>query len=408
MRWTENEYLQHLEQQKKNAQGKKASQQKPPQTPQKQKNATTKVNNVNVSKKTKNQGKIKTPSPEDLNLEEALSSLGLSAKILPKKTNTDTKKEKSKSKSKTKNAAKSPGSPKKRQGIDVAPIIQSLTTCVPQSMWGKDWLAINLDGARVLTTNDLFSILQYRKWEVFRYKKKCRELISRAIKNGPTNTNTPKPFFDGPTRLTLLRVGTNEMDNDSVPVAFKYFIDAVKKEKMNDKRFDRNAFIIDDDNPDIIVEIKTVQGKGEPRLGLLFERLPEEWKKKTVPSWKEWVNGHVGLEKAKGVISEPVLATKITNIQSPTKKVAKKAIKKDVKQAQGKTTKQVAKKVAEKVAKKAGQKPKQQKSKTKKKATPNPVSIQKKANQEKPRKTPVQKSPSNAPNKKQNETKKPE
>lgn len=164
---------------------------------------------------------------------------------------------------------------KKRQGISTAPIFKSLENSSPTSKWGNDWLAVGIDGGRILTYNEMFSILQYRKYEAFRYKKICREVISRAIKN---NDNKEKmPYFDGPTKLTLIRVGKKEMDLDSLPVVFKYFIDSLKREG-----------IIDDDNPNTIVDIDSIQGIGEWRLGLKLERI-DDWKKEKVPTWNDLI-----------------------------------------------------------------------------------------------------------------------
>lgn len=175
---------------------------------------------------------------------------------------------------------------KKKRGVETAPIFQSLVTSNAVSAWGEDWLAIDMPGARVLTYNEMFSILQYRKFEAFRYKKLCRELIRRAIKN--TTSTTESPFFNGPTRLTLLRVGTREMDRDALPVVFKYFLDTLKREKKH-KEGEENPNIIDDDNPNIIVDIVTLQDKGEPRLAMMLEKIPD-WNKSKAPSWNDWMN----------------------------------------------------------------------------------------------------------------------
>ncbi len=162
---------------------------------------------------------------------------------------------------------------KKRQGVSTAPIFKSLDTALPVCKWNSDTITMDVPGGRILTYSELYSILQYRKYEAFRYKKICRGVIQRAL-NTP-NTET-KPFFDGPTRLTLLRIGAKEMDLDALPIVFKYFLDCFKSEG-----------IIADDNPNIIVDIRLIQGKGEPRLGMKLERI-QDWEKPEIPTQTTW------------------------------------------------------------------------------------------------------------------------
>lgn len=164
--------------------------------------------------------------------------------------------------------------PKKRQGVSTAPIFKSLDTALPVCHWDHQSIKMDVPGARILTYNELYSILQYRKHEAFRYKKICRGVIQRALN---TPNTMPKPFFDGPTRLTLLRIGTKEMDLDALPIVFKYFLDCFKSEG-----------IIADDNPNIIVDIQLIQGKGEPRLGMKLERI-DDWIKPSIPSQNDWL-----------------------------------------------------------------------------------------------------------------------
>lgn len=162
---------------------------------------------------------------------------------------------------------------KKRQGVSTAPIFKSLDTALPVCKWNSDTITMDVPGGRILTYNELYSILQYRKYEAFRYKKICRGVIQRAL-----NTPNPeaKPFFDSPTRLTLLRIGAKEMDLDALPIVFKYFLDCFKSEG-----------IIADDNPNIIVDIRLIQGKGEPRLGMKLERI-KDWAKPPIPTQTTW------------------------------------------------------------------------------------------------------------------------
>ena len=164
---------------------------------------------------------------------------------------------------------------KKRRGVSTAPIFQSLRQAAGMCTWTQDSLAINIVGGRVLTYNELFSILQFRKHESFRYKTLCRDVVEKCLAV-PEHTVGPRPFFNGPTRLVIVREAAKEMDRDALAIVFKYFLDAFKAQG-----------VIDDDNPNIIVDIQTHQRVGPPRLAMRLERLTD-WVAPAVPQWSEW------------------------------------------------------------------------------------------------------------------------
>lgn len=207
---------------------------------------------------------------ENSALSAALANLGLKERLAQ-----PNKRSRKKSDEPAASEATVEKTPKKRKGVTTAPIFKSLDTALPICRWNADSISMDVPGGRILTYNELYSILQYRKHEAFRYKKICRGVIQRAL-NTP-NTDD-KPFFDGPTRLTLLRIGAKEMDLDALPIVFKYFLDCFKSEG-----------IIADDNPNIIVDIRLIQGKGEPRLGMKLERI-SDWNKPSIPSQSEWLD----------------------------------------------------------------------------------------------------------------------
>lgn len=154
---------------------------------------------------------------------------------------------------------------KKRQGVDVKPIIQSIvdsTTSVDLSYHPQGFiLSVWFEGARLLTVNELFAIMQYRKFEVYKYKAEWKRRIN-TILDVLHQQGMTKPIFDGPTRLYLYRRGAKAIDLDSFQTAFKYAIDGL-----------RVAGLISDDNPNIIVETVPIQQMGEPAIGMRLERL---------------------------------------------------------------------------------------------------------------------------------------
>jgi hypothetical protein len=122
-------------------------------------------------------------------------------------------------------------------------------------------LSLWFDGARLLTVNQLILLLKKHWSSTIPYKKLCRKMVKRALEGLPE----APPVFDGPTRLWLYRRGKNLVDLDSLPTMFKYAIDSLRAQG-----------VISDDNPQIIVEIKVVQEKGLPALGMRLERL-KDW-----------------------------------------------------------------------------------------------------------------------------------
>jgi len=169
-----------------------------------------------------------------------------------------------------------PTKPKKRRGVETKPIFDSLANTPARCRWGEDWIALDFPGGRALSYNELYSILQFRKYEAFRFKKICRQAVQRALDNPDQVAGCKRPFFDAPTRLTLLRVGAKGMDREALTVIFKYFTDTLKREG-----------VIEDDNPEIIVDVQTIQGQGEPRLAMKLERV-YNWTPPPVPRWSDW------------------------------------------------------------------------------------------------------------------------
>jgi hypothetical protein len=168
-----------------------------------------------------------------------------------------------------------PGKPKKRRGISVRPIMDSLkepvmTVSCGQMPSGAHVFSVWLEGARVLTINELISIYQYRKFETYAYKNRWKELMQKAV-DQLLLTDRP-PFFESRTRLVLYRRGTRLIDLDSLPAVFKYATDGLKK-----------AGLIAEDNPNVIVEVVPVQEKGTPAIGLRLEEMPD-W----TPPLQDW------------------------------------------------------------------------------------------------------------------------
>lgn len=166
---------------------------------------------------------------------------------------------------------------KKRRAQESAPILQSLRHCLPKVKVEKGELpilSIWMDGARVFTINDIFQILQYRKYEIMNYKKAWKSLIHRSILLIPIQD---RPHFKGPVRIELVRRGKKRLDDDATRIVFKHAIDALVKEK-----------ILLDDNPNVVVETKAWDYQGKIGLGIRLVALAEYPKKEEINPEKDW------------------------------------------------------------------------------------------------------------------------
>lgn len=167
---------------------------------------------------------------------------------------------------------------KKKKGTDVNIIISSLKnssiTTLTSNEKGSEKICIWFSGARVLTLNQIFAILEKRPYEVFKYKKVWQECINNAIMTIPLDQ---RPYFNKTTRLTLFRRGTRLIDMDGFPTAFKYCIDAL-----------RYSGILSEDNPNIISEIIPIQQKGATSIGIMLESIDYEDEKEQENIYFNW------------------------------------------------------------------------------------------------------------------------
>jgi len=168
---------------------------------------------------------------------------------------------------------------KKRQGVKVDPILNSLRSCKISASSSADHVALQFEGARLLTVNELFAILQFRKFQTFGYKKLWHQLVKKSV-----GLLVEKPFFTENVKLILYRRGKKLVDLDSVPVMFKYAIDALRKEGL-----------IEDDNPTVVVSVEIIQEKGEPSVGIRLERVKRS-QMDPGEAWTKWLS--VSLDSA--------------------------------------------------------------------------------------------------------------
>ncbi len=182
-----------------------------------------------------------------------------------------------------------PGSkPKKRSlGIEVQPVINSINNSIVTIELDKDngVLSILFEGAKLISLNDLFQIMQVRKYESFRYKKAWRNAINRALnKLGPQDW---REVFPGKVKMTLFRRSAKPNDLDSARVLFKYSIDALVKHVyyLNNKR---QRGVIIDDSRQYLPEMLEAYSMGLPAVGLRLERCTNEPEILMIEPEKDW------------------------------------------------------------------------------------------------------------------------
>ena len=153
---------------------------------------------------------------------------------------------------------------KKRQGVSMAPLVASLKSSLvftAAHVTPTSTFSVWFEGARLLTANEMIQVLQTRPQAMYAYKKASALLVKRAVQ--ALHPSQEKPFFNGPTRISLYRRGSKLVDLDALPVMFKYITDALRKQG-----------IITDDNPEILVETRLLQEQGDHALALRLEALP--------------------------------------------------------------------------------------------------------------------------------------
>ena len=159
--------------------------------------------------------------------------------------------------------------PKKPQGIDVKTIIKEINECKVITEHSSTHFSILFDGARLLSVNQIFAILQYRKYEIFGYKKAWQKVIKDEIQKLKS-----LPYFTDYVELTLFRQSPKLVDEDALSVMFKFIIDALKTDKK-----DNFIGIIAEDNPKIVQRIKLEQEKGANFVGIRIRDISHEIKK---------------------------------------------------------------------------------------------------------------------------------
>lgn len=166
---------------------------------------------------------------------------------------------------------------KKVLGVNVSDLNNINKNSISKYSNSKDHVSILLEGAKLLSVNQIFAILQYRKYEIFKYKKVWHEIIKNSLDIQSYELNKKGenlPFFEDTVEITLFRQATRLVDEDAMSTMFKYIIDGLKRDPIKNPNG-----ILAEDNPKIVHRIVCFSEKGEPLIGIKIKKLKE--KKKT-------------------------------------------------------------------------------------------------------------------------------
>lgn len=163
---------------------------------------------------------------------------------------------------------------KKAQGIKTSEVNKLNKQSTVHFSSSDNHVSILFEGAKLLSVNQIFAILQYRKYEIFTYKKIWHELIKKVLDEQSLllrSENKKLPFFNEAVEITLFRQASRLVDEDAMSTMFKYIIDGLKRDET-----DNPNGILAEDNPKIVHRIVCYSEKGEPFVGIKVKKISEK------------------------------------------------------------------------------------------------------------------------------------
>ncbi len=156
----------------------------------------------------------------------------------------------------------------KTQKNVIKKIISDIKCADLKTSYDKNNFALVFLNTRLLTSNQILALLQYkRKHEVFNYKKELHQKIQYFL-----SLQKGLPLFNCPIELTLYRQAPTFVDEDSVSLMFKYIIDALKSGHK-----EGYIGVLADDNRNIIKRIILKQQKGDYCVGIKIRDISLEY-----------------------------------------------------------------------------------------------------------------------------------
>lgn len=165
--------------------------------------------------------------------------------------------------------------PKKKKSSVMARMNQYNANSSYSYTVSENHIGILFNNAKLLSVNELFSILQSSKFNIYNYKTTCRNMILkvlREIHEDCKSKGQAYPFFDSNAEVILYRRGDKLVDTDAISTMFKYIIDAFKynDNKLHDKY---NPYgVLKDDNPLVIQHMEVHSKEGLTSFGIQIKR----------------------------------------------------------------------------------------------------------------------------------------
>lgn len=168
---------------------------------------------------------------------------------------------------------------KKSGGLKTSELIKINNTATYEFTYSENHVSFLFKGARLLTINQIFAMLQMskKKFEVFNYKKSWHKIITNIL-NEKNLFHKDIPFFNDSVEVTLFRQAPRLVDEDALNTMFKYIIDGLKRNNI-----DNPYGIIAEDNPKIVHRIVSQSEKGEHYVGIKIKRIENQVDSKYLP-----------------------------------------------------------------------------------------------------------------------------
>lgn len=126
-------------------------------------------------------------------------------------------------------------------------------------------ISIVFYGAKLYSLNQIFALLQSRKYEIFKYKKEWHRKIKQVLEQ--ISLTEKIPYFNEPVQITLYRGAKKLVDEDSLTTMFKYIIDSLKKNNTTNPNG-----VLSDDNQNVVSKILCYSSIEEPVIGIKIEK----------------------------------------------------------------------------------------------------------------------------------------
>ena len=157
--------------------------------------------------------------------------------------------------------------PKKKVQSSTYQLNKNNQSSIIETSSSNNHFSVLFHGAKLLSVNQIFTILQYKKYEIFTYKKIWHQLIMNALSLEKEKNSHSLPFFDDAVELILFRQAQKLVDEDAITTMFKFIIDGFKFHPQKNP-----LGILEEDNPKIVHKISCYSEKGIPIVGIKIQK----------------------------------------------------------------------------------------------------------------------------------------